>query len=150
MIFNGTPRNSIIAIINSYGVEYLRRLRLGWPMLDKGFKSLRGAFVVKTYVLLIAICPSDGYITPGAFDKSRLMPAPGFFSSPFFTSLHHSYITYNTNLTDINSYLAYSPIYRYKISFQSVNTSIWEILYFLGSMVVPFNDCHRKLSTESK
>ena len=52
-------------------------------------KSVCSANDVNAYVLLVVICPWDGYVKPGSslvlFDKSMLMSVPGS-PSPFFIS----------------------------------------------------------------
>jgi hypothetical protein len=59
-------------------------------------KSLFSAYVVKPYVLLIVICPSNGNIKSGRplvlFDKSWLMQAPDYiFTLPHLTFISLTY-----------------------------------------------------------
>ena len=65
-------------------------------------KSLHSIYVGKKCILLIAIRPFEGDVKSGGpfgtFDKSRLMPVPGFsfpFSSPhIYLLIHYSTLLY--------------------------------------------------------
>ena len=60
-------------------------------------KPLHSKFVIKRYVLLLAIRPSDEDLNLAAlvvlFDKGRLMLATEFLHHSFSSLIHHSYIT---------------------------------------------------------
>ena len=75
---------------------------LGRPRCGLYVQNLNciSAFVVKTYILLIEIGSSEGNIKVGGggalliFNKSSLMPAPGFSITP----LHLTYMTSQYNI----------------------------------------------------
>ena len=110
--------------------EYILNFFLGLGLVGKGeeeFQSLisapkytcvrsliiRSAFVVKAYLMLIAVRQSDGNVKPGgllgagAEYKSALMPAPGFI----FILPNLTFITHTLHLHIRSS--STSHIYRY-------------------------------------
>ena len=85
-------------------------------------KSLRSAFVLKTYALLIAIRTSVDDIKPGgplgAFRKQQAYIGAGFPFHPSPLHIHHSYITSQYNIHILSSW---RPSYTYSLSEVSRN-----------------------------
>ena len=117
-------------------------------------KYLRSEYDVKTYVLLIVIRQSDGNVKPGGplgafFEKSRLMPAPGF-SLPFLISYPSLiYITPQTCTIILDTYIVTHHPAMWHTFLSSFSSTILFLNEYYEMRFDTSSYCFRKLAVSS-